>query len=512
KSLTVEDRLLAARALRTMTDQRTIFLLLELLRDMNTEVRMEAITTARKVKRPETWSVLIELTDSTTFCHAATAALIETGEVCLPILEMAFHKSSQRDTIMLKIITIMGRIGGEKALALLWKKIDYPDKRISSQVLIWLRYFNYQAVSDRERNILFDLLDDDISKAIWNLSALVEIPDAQHYSYLKKALEDEVEANYDHIFMLLSILYNPESIQLVRENIESGSSEGIAFALELMDIFVDKELKPKLFPLFDDVDTIDKLRQLQVFFPREEYSPREVLNFLLNRNFDQANRWTKACALHAMAYIDDFKVTKAMVAQLFNPDFMLQETAAWVIYHKERSIFHKVAIRLPEDDRKHLEESIAKNQLIEGLEDGAFLRIEMTMFLIGLPVLSQIKGALLCDLADRMNIVQLKEEDFYILANSKENKPVIVVAEGRIELDYNEGELVTLEKGDIFGELFLLDAHIEANKIKALTDNAIIFTIDSNEYYRIIGDNHKLAQDMIASVSAKFESENTIKT
>ncbi|MDH5604282.1 MAG: hypothetical protein OEY51_10090, partial [Cyclobacteriaceae bacterium] len=171
-----------------------------------------------------------------------------------------------------------------------------------------------------------------------------------------------------------------------------------------------------------------------------------------------------------------------------------------------------VSIRLPEDDRKQLEESIANNQLIEGLDDGAFLRIEMTMFLIGLPVLSQIKGALLCDLADRMKIVQLKENDIYKLSGSEEIKPVIVVAEGSIELEYNEAELITLQKGDIFGELFVLDTHIEAKKIKALSDNAIIFSIASNEYYQIIGDNHKLAQDMIASVSSKFETETTLNS
>ncbi|MDH5400635.1 MAG: HEAT repeat domain-containing protein, partial [Cyclobacteriaceae bacterium] len=509
KSLQKEDRLVAARVLRTMMDDKTIFLLLELLRDIDNEVRLEAIITARKVKRPETWSVLIEMLDSPNFGHAANSALIVAGEDALHTLEMAFHKSGQRDKIMLKIISIIGRIGGEKSLELLWKKIDYPDKRISSQVLVWLRYFNYQARTERERQTLFELLDDDIAKAIWNMSALVELPDQEHFKLLKESLEEEVGANYAHIFMLLSILYDPNSIQLVRENIESGSSEGITFAIELMDIFVDKEVKPKLFPLFDDIETIDKLRQLQVFFPREEYTANEVLNFILNRNFDQANRWTKACALHALAFMDDFKVTKAMVAQLFNPDYLLQETAAWVIYHKEKTIFEKVAIRLPEEDRKFLENSISRNQLIEGLDDGAFLRIEMAMFMKEVPLLSAIRGALLCDIADHMQVIQLAANEEYILSDQLENKPILVIAGGDVELTYNEMEKTNLQVKDVFGDLFVLDANLEARHLQAITDS-IIFSISATDFYTIMGDNLGLVQDMIAGMTTQFEKEKIL--
>ncbi len=53
KSVRQSDRLLAAKLLRKLISQRTIFILLELLRDADAKVRNEAILTARKVKRPE---------------------------------------------------------------------------------------------------------------------------------------------------------------------------------------------------------------------------------------------------------------------------------------------------------------------------------------------------------------------------------------------------------------------------------------------------------------------------
>src|SRR6187431_738308 len=95
KSVKTTDRILAAKLLRKLISQRTIFILLELLRDASVQVRHEALITARKVKRPETWSVLIELLSSPSYGHDAAAALIEAGPAALPILETSFHKSGQ---------------------------------------------------------------------------------------------------------------------------------------------------------------------------------------------------------------------------------------------------------------------------------------------------------------------------------------------------------------------------------------------------------------------------------
>jgi AAA family ATP:ADP antiporter len=62
---------------------------------------------------------------------------------------------------MLRIVQIMGRIGGDEALALLWKKADYPDKRIVKQILYSLRYINYRATG-RQAQEVTDLLETEL--------------------------------------------------------------------------------------------------------------------------------------------------------------------------------------------------------------------------------------------------------------------------------------------------------------------------------------------------------------
>ena len=129
----------------------------------------------------------------------------------------------------------------------------------------------------------------------------------------------------------LSFLASEPQVQLrfVFNSDGSGTSDGIAYALELMDLFVDQEMKPKLFPLFDDIPVKDKMNKLQTYFPREAYNPVQVVNYILNRDFNLNNRWTKMCAVYASAFIPEFRVSRGLIGQMFNPDRLLQETAAW---------------------------------------------------------------------------------------------------------------------------------------------------------------------------------------
>ncbi len=505
KSINQEDRILAAKLLRKLINDKNIFVLLELLRDIDPKVKMAAIITARKVGRKETWGILIEMLDSPVFGHASSAALKQVGEPALPVLETAFHRSGQSDEVMLKIVQIMSRIGGPKSIKLLWRKIDYPNAKIVKQVLFALRYYNYQA-TESEVTAINALLDYEIGKSIWNLAAHSELPDAPHFKYLADALEEEVNTNFEHVTMLLSILYDPESIQLVKDNIETKTSEGIAFALELLDIFISNELKPKLFPLFDDIPVMDKLRQLQIYYPRQTYNPIQLLNYILNRNYNQNNRWTKACAIHSLAQLDDFRVSKGLLAQLFNPDILLQEASAWVIYHKDKEAYKRVIERLPEDTKRKLNESIEKNKLLDGLDDGFYLKIEIGMLLKTIPVFKPIRGMLLAELIDTMKTHNLDTGQVINFNKGDDSKPILIVADGKAIIKSGIDSLFELDTHDVFGEIFVLNDNLDISELEA-TEESVIFEISLSDFYNTLANHHELAQEFIDSVSKNLKKE-----
>ncbi|MEO7991840.1 MAG: hypothetical protein ABI663_19960 [Chryseolinea sp.] len=499
KSVKQADRILAAKLLRKLISTRTIFILLELLRDVDPKVRFEALFTARKVKRQETWPVLIELLNSPSYSHQAASALKEAGEAVLATLESAFHKSGQSDMVMLRIVQIMGRIGGRYALQLLWKKADFPDKRIVKQILYSLRYIHYRAEGREARHVI-DLLESEMSKTIWNLAALDELPETNEFVHLRDALKEEVTENYDQITLLLSILYDPESIQLVRENIETGDPDNIAFAMELMDLFIDPELKPMLVPLLDDMPIPEKLKHLQVYFPRENYNPIQVINYILNRDFNQNNRWTKACAVHASAFIPDFRISRGLVAQVFNTDRVLQETAAWVIYNKDQKAYETIGERIPQRDKKFMDSSIEKNQLLDGLDDGFFLGIEMVMFIKQSPIFKNIHGSLLSDLADKITPLDLDPGESTRFNPDDHNTPIFIIAHGEVALKNDQTVLSTLKAGDVFGDLFQNGPIARANALEAI-ERSVIFKINLMDFYFVMANHHELVQGLIKNIT-----------
>jgi hypothetical protein len=399
----------------------------------------------------------------------------------------------------------MGKIGSRQALELLWRKADYPDKRIVKQILYSLRFINYRA-QGREVRDVNALLEVEMSKTIWNLAAIHELTDEPHFKFLKEALTEEVADNYDQIIMLLSILYDPESLQLVRENIESGDPDNLQFAIELLDLFIDPELKPKLLPLLDDAPTEDKLNQLQIYFPRESYNPIQVINYILNRDYNYNNRWTKVCAIHASAYINDFRISRGLVAQMFNADKLLQETAAWVIYNKDKSLYAKIAERLPAKDKRFLDASIENNRLLDGLNDGFFLFIEMVMFIKQTPAFRNIHGLLLSDLADKIIPLDLDPGEKPKFKDDT-NTPVFIVAHGSVKL-WNDNELVsTLQRGDVFGELFQQGVTSRITTVEAL-ERSVVFKINLMDFYFVLANHHELVQGLIRNVTeAQVTSE-----
>ncbi|CAN5228881.1 hypothetical protein BH09BAC3_BH09BAC3_20820 [soil metagenome] len=499
KSVKQSDRLLAAKLLRKLISQRTIFILLELLRDADSKVRNEAILTARKVKRSETWPVMIDLLSSPLYSNQVTAALKEAGTSVLQVLDSAFYRSGQSDQVMLKIVQIMGHIGGTEAWQLLWKKSDYPDKRIVKQIFYSLRFTNYSA-KGRERRQVMELLDTEIGKTLWNLCAQEELPDEEHFSYLKAALREELRDNYDQISLLMSILYDPQSVQLVRENVETGTSDGIAYALELMDLFVDQEMKPKLLPLFDDNSVSDKMERLQVYFPRENYNPVQVVNYILNRDFNLNNRWTKMCAVYSSAFIPEFRISRGLIGQMFNPDRLLQETAAWVIYNKDKIQYQIIADRLPLRDKKFLDSSIENNQLLEGLDDGFYLGIEMVMFIKSLPAFKGIPGSILSDLADKVIPMDLKERDKIMFNNPDENRPILIVAHGQVKLMEGASEVSIMKRGSVFGDLFQEGPSIKITEALAL-ERSVVFRINLEDFYFVMAKHHELVQGLVRNVT-----------
>ncbi|MEQ8240192.1 MAG: HEAT repeat domain-containing protein, partial [Cyclobacteriaceae bacterium] len=253
RSTDSKDRIKGAKLLAKSTEDKYLPYVLELLRDINTEVRAAAMITSGKLKRPELLSLLVENMHHPTYANIAMSALGNVGENVFHIIDTSFYKTGQYKETMVRIVQLMGRIGGRSATDLLWKKIDYPDKAIVSQILLSFSYIGLQAGDFQSARIKI-IIESEIGDIAWNLKAVQDIPQngQELDDLIIEAFREEDRQNYDNIFMLLSMIYDPQNVLLVKENIQDGTTDSITFAVEMLDIFVEEELKPKVIPILDE--------------------------------------------------------------------------------------------------------------------------------------------------------------------------------------------------------------------------------------------------------------------
>jgi len=354
RSTNIKDRHYCAELLLHSQNRENISFLIELLNDNNQKVRSAAIKTAIKRNDNEVILALIENLSQPEYASEAMNALILVGEKALSLVDNAFYRPGQHNafyrpgqhsTTMLRLVQIIGVVGGNRAKEMLWNKIDYPDKVVVSQVLLALGESGFKAGMSQVSRIKY-AIESDIGAIAWNLGALSEVGDTEKSRIVRRALNREIQNDIDHIFMLLAMLYDTRSIQLVKENIESGTAEGVTYAIELLDVFLSEQLKMRILPVLDDLSTNEKIKRLEIFYPRIQLDENLVLKFLINRDFTQSNRWTKATVLHQIGAQKISEFNMDLIAQLFNPDTLIRETAAWALLQIDPALYTTHTARL----------------------------------------------------------------------------------------------------------------------------------------------------------------------
>ncbi len=293
--------------------------------------------------------------------------------------------------------------------------------------------------------------------------------------------------------MLLSLVYDPNSIQLVRQNVESRTSEGIVYAIELLNVFIADELKPVLFPLLDEISIQEKIEKLQQHYFREKFDASQVLIEIINRDYNFINRWTKACAMYRYCSMPDAKVTDDMVANLFNPDSLLRETAGYAIYKLDKEAYHKYTKRIGEE-KKTLDSIILVQDRIGNKKQ---LQIEKVFVLKDVKAFASIHGVFLSGIADNIEEIHYKKGDSILKKGATGNIPLYVVVEGTIEVREANAVIARLAKGDLIGEELVLETDVNVFDVIAL-ENVTLYKIAKEHFYEMMSQSHEMMEGVIA--------------
>jgi AAA family ATP:ADP antiporter len=489
RSVHTEDRQYAAELLLHSSSEENTSFLIELLNDPEPKVRQTAIKTAAKKNNNEVIFALIENLGNPLYSNLVINTLVLIGGKSLNFLDNAFYHSGQSTQVLLRIIQVMGQIGGQRAKDLLWNKIDYPDKVVVSQVLLSLGECGFKAGISQITRIKY-AMESDIADISWNLCAAQEIGESEETADLIQALQRENQNDIEHIYMLLAMLYDTHSIQLVKENIESGTAEGATYAVELLDVFLSEQLKQRVIPVLDEISDAEKINRLEDYYPRVRLDEKLVLKFLINRDFAQANRWTKACVLRQIGRLRIADFTLDLIAQLFNPDQLVREVAAWALFRIDPQTYRSNVVRLDDQIRRKLDDTI-----LERSGGASIMLLEKVLFYQKIKVFEGLPGITLSFLADISEELKLPDKKVMVMDERLTND-FFVIYRGAAQF-YSKGNHVSdFTKGQFIGEMLAASGFANANQIMAEGDTTLL-KINKDLFYELVADNVKLADKIL---------------
>ncbi|GAB4403048.1 MAG: hypothetical protein OHK0053_27510 [Microscillaceae bacterium] len=333
----IEERVFGA--LLTLYAQESVQteLLPNLLRDPIYAVRYQALVAASRTQSPALYYQLIDKLAEPAYSNAAFAALNTLGEPIFPYLENAYYMTGQKEVIQIRILQIYGRLATESSVEHLLNKLKDANQNLSRMALAMLALCGRKMKPEKAGPINAELREV-CENLVWNLAIVVALRRYAGGDILQEALKAEIENNYEEIFSLLSLLYEPASVVLVRQSLNEGDPEKAEFARELLDILLDERVKPVLIPLLDiSTDYETKIREVQDEYPIQATTRlrrAEALIALIQRDYKSINRWTKACALAELAQVEDFQDASIFVANIVNPHALISEIAYRYLYEK----------------------------------------------------------------------------------------------------------------------------------------------------------------------------------
>lgn len=490
-------------------DREAEELLLPLFSSKNRIIVHSAIRVAVGIKTSVLISKVVDLIKSPAYYQVAAAAVLDIGEKAIPFVKALFEKSDNK-SILLKIIEIYAKMGTSSAKSLLVENINYPDREIQLAAIWALYYCKYQAPEEDEP-IIKEKISQTVDNLLWILATIRDIETEKNTLKLFLALDQERENNYELLFNLLSFLHDPRVINLIKKNIIGKNT---IYALELIDNFINPDLKSLIVPIFDDLSVNQKIKKLSRYFPQERMSFRKRMREIIMRDYERIDGWTITKTLEMMDKIHrkktatiesyreetvfkDVKVWKKENLQevlahirrselpdevflcLFHPNELIYSTAAKIIYDENPAKCFDYLNRM-EPHKKRLVKELSENGYL--LQDKIKLLRKYQLFF-------SIPDFMLVNLAELVHPLKLEPEE-KVYFESEEGEQLIILIRGALKAESNGKEF---KRKVVISPGMNIDRRC---KFLTAQRKTVILTINRHKYFNMLVDNTGILQEI----------------
>jgi len=494
----VADRILAAQVLGESGLATFYRPLLKLLADPEPQVQRAALGAAGKLQQPKLWPMVCAHLAMAQTRSAAQAALVAGGETVLPALKTALAAAGQDRQFRLALVRTVGRLHRPQAAEILLPQLHLRDGAVRTQTLRALQQCGYQADA-AARVMLEDQIQAELLHVAWTLAGLVDLTTIAPRPLLYTALERSLSRGRERLFLLLAFLYDATTVRRVQDafgRIRGNTEEQRAYALETLNVLVDKSITKNLLPLFDDLTPAQQLKQLAVSFPQPALDYQARVQAIIVGPDTWVSPWITSVALYtattqilstpSIAAGERAALHALMVHCLPTPDALVQETATWALASLDPGAYRDEAIpNLPQTAQK----------TSHGGVNGMLLTIEKVMILNTVDIFAQTPDEILVDIAALLKEMTVPAGTT-IFEKGDQGESMYIIVEGEVEARDGERVFTRMGERQLFGEMALLDGEPRTATIRT-TQATRLLRLDQEPFYELMDDQIEIARGVI---------------
>jgi len=292
-----EDRIAAAQILSNHYHGKETDMILQLMKDKNSEVRRFAFIAAGKSENNLLLQELIQT--GLQYEIEMIEPLLLSGSKSLPHINNYLHSNKtisylQKENLLL----LISRINSIEAHDLLVKLLqEFPT---DFNIIIKAIYRTSFTPKQKEIN----LFTDTTTHLLSNCANIIYLQHSLKHnnpnpSLIVDALNLELEILRDTLLSLFAIVYNRNKINKARVAFATGAKASIINAMELIDITVKKDIAHKFNTLFEPGNTLERIHDIEKLYPKQSYkNTEEILSHVIKNENGIYNKWTISTSLY----------------------------------------------------------------------------------------------------------------------------------------------------------------------------------------------------------------------
>jgi Arc/MetJ family transcription regulator len=259
-------------------------------------------------------------------------------------LQRLYLKSSGNIKTSKAILRILRKTDIQENILFLFERLWSNSKEIKEVALDCLVDCNFK-VPEEAIGRMNQLICDVTRTLVWIISAQISLKKSG-VELLINALNKEIIHWKRFLFGLLYITYESGRVDNIKKVPSDDETCISKYFPELFEMIFNEQ-KKTLFWFFPRVLSDDqKQNKLFQLFPSEMPEFKNVIEDILNHDYNQISLWAKACALRNIKEIKDENLSESVIALMFSPEEILQEEAAKLIARSNHEKYRSVSQRI----------------------------------------------------------------------------------------------------------------------------------------------------------------------